>query len=61
MSAWYFTYKTPSDQEGSYRITREHPVDFAVKCNERYTDGPYLITFAVELTEEQYQRIGDKG
>ena len=52
---WYISYKAvKASPHEIHKATTEHPVDFAARCSSKFTDGPYVILFAMPITKEQY-------
>jgi hypothetical protein len=57
---WYFVYTTGNDNVKCHKITEEHPVDFAIRCSDKYPDGPYIVTFAMPISEERFKKHGPR-
>ena len=57
---WYFVYTTGTNPVKCHKITEEHPVDFAIRCSDKYSDGPYFIAFAMPISEERFKKHGHR-
>lgn len=68
---WYLSYcatgQRPGGSPGSntpcHKVTDESPMEFIERCNtgsDKYHDGPYVLVFAMQITEDEYNKLKDE-
>lgn len=53
---WYCSFRACGADDGlrDHYSDTEHPIDFIQRCNRDFLDGPYILLFAMQISERQY-------